>query len=381
MTERNEGGRAGPLERLTGRFETPGLTRIQEKVLNLALGFVVLVFAGGWGFVVVDAAAGGASLRVSRELATSPLSSTARPPARFVLDRLLESTSTAEWRGRSGAVRAIIADREGLAVSDNLGLDSLPADARVELEDVARPGTAVGGDSLRQPGAFNVLLRFRNEVRRVADMTVLNPLPSRLIRDGRVGEYLVGEWPSRGERPANLRTDKYDAPAGLIAVTPENRDVQISEHLTLGDFLTKGQEDVWPKYVAITPQVLDKVELTIQRLEAMGHPVENIGVISGFRTPYYNAHGGSTSGRGSVSRHMYGDALDFYVDNDGDGRMDDLSGDGSVGIDDARIIAEAADQVERDYPEYVGGIGTYRPNPGAHSGFVHVDARGYRARW
>jgi uncharacterized protein YcbK (DUF882 family) len=196
-----------------------------------------------------------------------------------------------------------------------------------------------------------------------------------------VGEYLVGEWPSRSERPANLRTEKYDAPAGLIAVTPQNRDLQVSEHLTLGDFLTKGQEDVWPKYVAITPEVLDKVELTIQQLEAMGHPVENIGVISGFRTPYYNAHGGSTSGRGSVSRHMYGDALDFYIDNDRDGRMDDLSGDGSVGIQDARIIAEAADQVEREYPEYVGGIGTYSPNPGAHSGFVHVDARGYRARW
>ncbi len=138
---------------------------------------------------------------------------------------------------------------------------------------------------------------------------------------------------------------------------------------------------MWPKYVAITPELLDKVELTLQQLERSGHPVENVGVISGFRTPYYNAHGGSTSGRGSVSRHMYGDALDFYIDNDGDGRMDDLNADGRVDIGDARVIAEAADQVEKRYPEYVGGIGVYTPRPGAHSGFVHIDARGYRARW
>ena len=381
MSEARETNRPGPLKRLTKRLESPGLTHRQENVLNVALGLVVLLFAGSWGFVVMDAAAGGESLRVSRDIATSPLSSASAPPARFVLDRLLASTTTAEWRGRSGAVRAIIADREGLALSDTLGLDSLPAEALVELEDVARPGVRVGSDSLDQPGAFSVVLRLRNEVRRVTDMAVLNPIPSRLIRDGRVGEYLVGKWPSREERPANLRTDKYDAPSGLIAVTPQNRDLRVSDHSTLGDFLTKGQEDVWPKYVAITPEVLDKVELTIQQLEEMGYPVENIGIISGFRTPYYNAHGGTTAGRGSVSRHMYGDALDFYIDNNHDGMMDDLSGDGSAGIEDARIIAEAANQVEQDYPEYVGGIGTYAPNPGAHSGFVHIDARGYHARW
>ena len=350
--------------------------------MNLVLGLIVLLFTGAWGFVVVDVAAGGGALSVSRELATSPLSSTAPPPATFLLDRLLASTRTAEWRGRSGAVRAFIANQPtGADLPDTLGLDSLPAGAQVELEPVESPGRGVQGTESDRPGAFNVLLKVRNEVRRIADMTLLNPVPSRTIREGRIGEYMVGKWPGRSERPAKLRTEKYDAPAGLIAVTPANRDLQVSEHLTLGDFLTKGQEDVWPKYVAITPELLDKVELTLQQLEAMGHPVENVGVISGFRTPYYNAHGGNTSGRGSVSRHMYGDALDFYIDNDNNAGMDDLNGDGSVNIEDARIIAQAAERVEEQYPEYVGGIGVYNPNPGAHSGFVHVDARGYEARW
>jgi hypothetical protein len=51
-----------------------------------------------------------------------------------------------------------------------------------------------------------------------------------------------------------------------------------------------------------------------------------------------------------------------------------------VNVADARIIAQAAERVERRHPHLVGGIGVYTPGPG-HSGFVHIDARGYRARW
>jgi hypothetical protein len=77
---------------------------------------------------------------------------------------------------------------------------------------------------------------------------------------------------------------------------------------------------------------------------------------------------------------MYGDAMDVAIDNDGDGLMDDLNGDGRVTVKDARVLAAAADRVEKAYPDLVGGIGIYAPT-GAHHGFVHIDTRGYRARW
>lgn len=375
--------RRGPVRAWLERLETPGLSAGQERALNIALVLVLALFTGGWAFVVASAARHGTALAVGQELVQSPLSSRGAPPAAFLLDQLVAATRTAEWRGRSGAVRAIITrPGEPTDLADTLGITAVPEGAELEIQPVDSPAVSAAAEQLHeQPGVFNVLLRLRNQVQRMGDVAVLNPVPTTLIQGGRLGRYLIGEWPTRSERPANLQTPQYDQPAGLIAVTPENRDVQISEHLTLGDFLTKGQEDVWPKYVAITPQVLDKLELTLQELERMGHPVENIGVISAFRTPSYNAHGGSTAGRGSVSRHMYGDAVDFYIDNDGDGQMDDLDGDGRVTVADGRVIAEAASRVEERYPEYVGGIGVYSPRPGAHSGFVHVDARGYRARW
>jgi uncharacterized protein YcbK (DUF882 family) len=102
--------------------------------------------------------------------------------------------------------------------------------------------------------------------------------------------------------------------------------------------------------------------------------------MSGFRTPQYNRRGGDSTGRAGLSRHMYGDAADVWVDDDGDGQMDDLDGDGRHDLDDARVVCEAVDRVEREHPELVGGCGYY-PGNGAHGPFTHIDTRGYRARW
>ena len=77
---------------------------------------------------------------------------------------------------------------------------------------------------------------------------------------------------------------------------------------------------------------------------------------------------------------MYGDAADVFVDNDGDGRMDDLNGDGRVDTRDAAVILAAVERIERAYPELAGGVGVYRATS-AHGPFAHVDVRGHRARW
>ena len=365
-------------------MESPGLSARQERVLNIALVAVIVLFAGGWAFAIAGAAAGDERLLLGRGLTANPLSANAPPPAAFVLDRLVRlATNEGRWRGESGAVRALITQPgDTLALADTLGLDSLPSGTSLEVVQADTSGARPAGEeAVRSPGAWNVLLRARDQVREVAGVSVLTPVPSSAIRNGRIGQYLIGEWPSTAGRSGPTASERYAPPRGLIEVTQSNVDLPITDHLVLGDFLTKGQEDVWPKYVVISPRILDKLELTFQELERRGHPVENVGIISGFRTPNYNAHGGNTGGRGSLSRHMYGDAMDFYIDNDGDGAMDDLNADGRIDRKDAQVIAGAAEAVEAAHPQYIGGIGVYNVNPGAHSGFVHLDTRGYRARW
>jgi hypothetical protein len=310
---------------------------------------------------------------------TNPLSLTAPPEVAYLLDAALrEFTTTPVYRGRSGDVRVVIVD-------DSIAFpDSLPPEVGIGFQEYGRRSandaadTAVVWTAPERAAIWNLLLQVRGAVRSVPDLSVITLVPLTEKRGGQIGSYRIGQWPfeSGGKPPS----PSYVPPPGLVRVTPENQDLRVSRHFRLRDFLTKGQADVWPKYVALSPRLLDKLELTIDELESMGHPVADVGVISGFRTPTYNESGGNPAGRGALSRHMYGDAMDFYIDNDRDGRMDDLNGDGRIDTGDGRVIVRAAERVEQNYPDLIGGIGLYKPT-GAHGGFVHLDTRGYRARW
>ena len=193
--------------------------------------------------------------------------------------------------------------------------------------------------------------------------------------NGRIGQYLMGFWP--GER-GRVTKGAYQNPDGFVEVTADNQNTVISEHFRLRDFVTHDQPGTWPKYVVLRENLVDKLELVIQELEKQGVVVRHMTVMSGFRTPQYNGPGGD--GRSGVSRHMYGDAADVFVDNNGDGRMDDLNADGRSDYRDARVILAAAERVERQYPRLAGGVGVYRATS-SHGPFAHVDVRGWRARW
>jgi hypothetical protein len=205
--------------------------------------------------------------------------------------------------------------------------------------------------------------------------TYLNIRPFGDKVNGRIGRYVIGFWPAERK---GVTSGAYRNPDRFIEVTPENQDTPVSEHFRLRDFLTKDQAGVWPKYLVLSERLIDKLELVIADLNSRGVHVRHVSVMSGFRTPRYNGSGGE--GRSGVSRHMYGDAADVFVDNDRNGRMDDLNRDGRVDYRDARVILESVERVERRYPSLAGGVGVYKANA-AHGPFAHVDVRGWRARW
>ncbi|MEO7216692.1 MAG: hypothetical protein ABI026_00685 [Gemmatimonadaceae bacterium] len=191
-----------------------------------------------------------------------------------------------------------------------------------------------------------------------------------------VGTYHMGYWPAELH---GARSEAYDNPAGFVEVTEANAGVHVSDHLTLGDFVTHDGAP-FPKYVVLREALLDKIELVLNDLEAHGVPTEHIRILSGFRTPSYNFALGDASGRARESRHQYGDAVDMIVDANHDGRMDDLNNDGRTDVADVRVIESAVDRVERAHPELAGGLGLYR-EMGPSGPFAHIDVRGTRARW
>ncbi|HEX8272568.1 MAG TPA: hypothetical protein VF615_07935 [Longimicrobiaceae bacterium] len=381
------------------RWERSGLTPGQERWFNRVSTVLFVVFVLGWGYTVAlrltqpaptDASGTltpilgpydpsqlgdpNAPPTVGERITSNPLRRGAEPIAVTITAALLERTARdyaarlpAEVRGMSGAVYVDI-----LAPGET---PQLPAAGAGEL------AFAVGDRMVGSPGGtgvWDVVLRSGSMSSEVPNFSVIRMVPMSAKKNGRIGAYRIGDWPcEKGGCPGN---PIYATPPGMIEVTPENKEMFLSEHVQLKDFITKLQESVWPKYVVADPQLLDKIELVCQELEAMGHPVENLFAVSGFRSPWYNANGGTTSGRGQLSRHMYGDAMDIAVDNDRNGIMDDLNGDGSITLADARVIGQAVDRVEKKYPSLVGGMHYYPPT-GGHRGMVHIDTRGNRARW
>lgn len=226
-----------------------------------------------------------------------------------------------------------------------------------------------------EPGVYSLEIGGLGGVERFDSPRLIVQVPFAAKQGARLQGYLIGRFPTEGQG----RTDRYAPPEGFIEVRAEDRGMRLSEHFTVGQFLTKDQHSVWPKYVVVDPLLLDKLELVMQELNAMGVRAERMFVMSGFRTPNYNRRG-LNQGRANLSRHQYGDAADVWIDNDGDGYMDDLNGDGRRDAGDARVILEAVERVERRYPELVGGAGIYSANR-VRGPFIHIDARGQRARW
>src|SRR5437867_4333025 len=247
------------------------------------------------------------------------------------------------------------------------------------LEALARSARGASG-KLR--ARFALPGKLDEALKSIANFDLVSLVPFSAKKNGRVGLYFIGNWPAeRGARgPGKAPADRYANPEGFIEVTPENQDTRVSEHFRLKDFLTHDQPNVWPKYLVLQMRNVDKLELVLADLAKRGVNTSGVVVMSGFRTPQYNAGGGNTGGRAGLSRHMYGDAADIYIDNDHNGSMDDLNHDGRVDVGDSRFILESVEAVERAHPELIGGAGVYVACCG-HGPFIHIDSRGYRARW
>ena len=253
------------------------------------------------------------------------------------------------WLGASGKLRALVGTWEALQTDPSIaGMPTLATTANVPgVHSIGM--SAPDGDPLYAVSLLPYGTKSGDELR----------------------NYRMGSWP---EARAG-----YAPPAGFIEVTQDNQHTAISDQFRLADFLTHDQADVWPKFLVVKPVLLDKLELISAELERRGLP-SRLHVMSGFRTPQYNVKGVGTGGRASMSRHMYGDAADVFVDADRNGNMDDLNRDGQVTRADALVLFDAAETVERSNPDLVGGLSAYKANS-AHGPFVHVDVRGRRARW
>ena len=356
------------------RWHRAGLSRRAEGLLDLASGLLVALLTIGWTWSIADASVNGAEGTTSRAapMAARAIASGDAPNMAYLTDASLRAI-VGSLRGSSGKLRAHIRPAGSLVA------DSSTGDVSLVAEDARTHRT----DETPDAGVWRLALAAGSAIRPISDFSVIALHPLGEKHDGRVGLYYLGNWPGEHGKvsaPKKAPPERYRPPSGFIEVTRENAATRVSEHFTLRDFLTHDQANVWPKYLVLEMRNVDKLELVLNDLQRRGVDVSGVRVMSGFRTPQYNKGGGVTAGRAELSRHMYGDAADIYIDSNHDGLMDDLDHDGRHTIGDARVISRAVDRVEAAHPELIGGAGVYPPASG-HGPFIHIDSRGYRARW
>ncbi len=257
---------------------------------------------------------------------------------------------------------------------------TLPSDSASQFELRAAAGRALPEGRGRwtwvapaTPGLYPVDVRDA----RTGATTTLNVfvmLPYASMRGGLIDGYRVGAYPL----PRRGHEAEYQRPRGFVRVTPSMLETRVSPHFTLGQFLCK-QPGGYPKYVVLRQPLLTKLEHLLAAVNARGIEAHTFSIMSAYRTPHYNAAIGNVT---TFSRHEYGDAADVFVDEDGDGILDDLNHDGRHTVADARlmgaIVHETAD--EPQFAGLIGGLGTYAPTS-EHGSFVHVDVRGFPVRW
>ncbi|HVF40450.1 MAG TPA: D-Ala-D-Ala carboxypeptidase family metallohydrolase [Gemmatimonadaceae bacterium] len=232
--------------------------------------------------------------------------------------------------------------------------------------EASRP---LAGATVQAPpkAGFYKLEVGRGSERRIVEGLTLAVLVPFVEKDGtmlngyRIGTYLA-------EKIAGNQAP----PEGFLEITPRDVNIQISRHLRVRDFLNDDNQETWPRYAAINPRLLDKIELVIGEITRWHGSEARVNlaldVKSGFRAPDYNRR---IRRAARDSQHQYGDAADVAIDANGDGKYSAI---------DSRMVGLAVEIVELKHPNLVGGLGIYTSGH-TRTTYVHIDARGKRARW
>lgn len=223
------------------------------------------------------------------------------------------------------------------------------------------------------PGEFNTL-NITPVGKSPSTLQFFTLHPSSEVKNQKLNGYMIGEYPK--ERLRGLAI--YDMPRGFLEVRADNVNTKLSPHYSLKQFPSK-QKQGYPKYVVLQTRLLRKLEFLTEQMNHKGYPTNGFHIMSGYRTPYYNA----LIKNRMYSRHQWGGAADIFIDdNPKDGVMDDLNNDGKINIEDARLMGEVIETLypSDEYEAYIGGLGLYRANA-VRGPFIHVDVRGSRARW
>ena len=202
--------------------------------------------------------------------------------------------------------------------------------------------------------------------------------PSSMLRDGYLLDFELGEYPTASERSA---ADRRLPPPYFYYLDREVLGRFISENIRLGDLGYDGRAPL-PQYFALDYELVRKLDLLHSELQKLGLPSRFHFIGGGFISPKSNkVRTSKNSAAANQSRHMWGEAVDFIIDESPrDEIMDDMNEDGVIDVRDAFVVRDILTELEESSRCKPGGIGVYAP-PRNSQIQLHVDVRGAPIRW
>gem|GEM_PF-3776234 len=195
--------------------------------------------------------------------------------------------------------------------------------------------------------------------------------------------FVIGKYPTI---PKSGKTfyfkDKYAHPKYFFIWDESLENLPISKNLLYSDIVIKpdAEKPDLPRPPRATKIFTLSYETiinfdTIIDLTRLKTPFIKVTVLSFYRTPDYNR----SIGASPFSRHIYGDGIDWFIDeNPVNDEMDDLNKDGKVTKEDGKPFVQSIIKLVSERTIEPCGIGVYFTKKGAS---LHYDSRGHLARW
>lgn len=217
--------------------------------------------------------------------------------------------------------------------------------------------------------------------------TIMTAIIDTNTEDGEIvfaGEtYIIGKYPVI---PKSGKTfyfkERYTHPKYFFIWDASLENFPISKNMVYSDLVIKpdAEKPDQPRPPRATKVFTLSYETLINFDKIIDITKQNtnfkkVTILSYYRTPEYNR----SIGASSFSRHIYGDGIDWFIDeNPLNDEMDDLNQDGKITKEDGKPFVQAIIDLVGERKIDPCGTGVYFTKKGAS---LHYDSRGHLARW
>jgi len=220
----------------------------------------------------------------------------------------------------------------------------------------------------RTHGVFSLTARNGSSIQ---EWAVLVPVDGSRMRTTTLNSYPMGFFGGTGAVTRRHIPDRF------IELNGSTIGTRLSTHFVISDFLCTIRGD-WPQYMALDLRLVQKLEALLAEVRNFYPEARDVHIISGFRTPAYNAAIGNET---DTSLHLYGKAADFWIEGwPGNDLMDDVDRNKRIDVYDGEYLIGLVRALEARGDVAAGGASAYRWTE-SHGPYVHVDTRGSAARW